>query len=133
MSGELMVGIYNLNWNFERLRLEEGAETTINGVLKYQISEKGLEEINKSYGNLTFHAIEELLHYRIMDALFRTMRETSGSDLLQQKDIVQNRTRVVVRNSLQEMGLEYVDFVLTHIWIWGREDLEELKQMEDKS
>ncbi len=123
MSGKISLGIFNLNWSFERLRLEEGTETSITGMLKYQISEKGIEEIKNQYGEINFRALEELLKYRIMNALFLTLRETSGHDLLEQRDIFQNRTRILIRNYIKEMGLNYVDLTLVDIWIWGEEEL----------
>ncbi|MFX0064820.1 MAG: hypothetical protein ACFFC7_21810 [Candidatus Hermodarchaeota archaeon] len=124
MSEKISLGIYNLNWSFERLRLEEGTETSITGMLKYQISEKGIEEIKNQYGDINFRALEELLSYRIMNALFLTLRETSGRNLLEQRDIFQNRTRILIRTFIKEMGLNYVDLTLVDIWIWGEEKID---------
>lgn len=110
--------IYNLDFAYNRISSVTNLEIDFRGVLSYHTKDLDLfSTITK--GNLNLDSVNVFLNFHIQRNIGIVLSEINENDIVNQRPIIVNRIKAIVRKELEEIGLEFVDFKRISLWSHG--------------
>ncbi|MFX1282038.1 MAG: hypothetical protein ACFFB5_00220 [Promethearchaeota archaeon] len=112
--------IYNLDFSYTRITANQN-EIDFRGVLSYHI--KGLELLKESTrGLLELDSVNIFLFFQVQRHIDLVLNDVDENDVVNQRPIIINRLKMILRRELIDIGLELVDFKRISLWCYGAAD-----------
>ncbi|WP_455142128.1 hypothetical protein [Candidatus Hodarchaeum mangrovi] len=111
--------IYNLDFSYTRIC--EEIEIDFRGILSYHtINLELLKEVTK--GLLDLDSVNVFLSFQIQRHIDMILKNVTVDEIINQRPIIINRLKMVMRRELEDIGLEFVDFKRIALWGYGAAD-----------
>ncbi|MHA1941318.1 MAG: hypothetical protein ACXACP_05580 [Candidatus Hodarchaeales archaeon] len=110
--------IYNLDFAYTRISSVTNLEIDFRGVLNYHTKNLDLFSM-VTEGNLELDSVNVFLNFHIQRNIDIVLSEIKENDIVNQRPIIVNRIKAIVRKELEEIGLEFVDFKRISLWSHG--------------
>jgi len=111
--------IYNLDFSYTRIY--EEIEIDFRGILSYHvINPERLKEVTK--GLLDLDSVNVFLSFQIQRHIDMILTNVTVDEIINQRPIIINRLKMVMRRELEDIGLEFVDFKRIALWGYGAAD-----------
>ncbi len=110
--------IYSLDFAYTRISSVNNVEIDFRGILSYHT--KDLERFAQvTKGNLDLDAVNVFLYFQIQRHIDLILKDINEDEIVNQRPIIFNRIRMIVRKELDEIGLEFVNFKQISLWSHG--------------
>jgi hypothetical protein len=110
--------IYNLDFAYTRISSITNLEIDFRGILSYHTKDLDLfSTITK--GIIDLESVNVFLNFQIQRNIDIVLSEIHENDIVNQRPIIVNRIKAIVRKELEEIGLEFVDFKRISLWSHG--------------
>ena len=111
--------IYNLDFSYTRISEEK--EIDFRGILSYHtINLELLKEVTK--GLLDLDSVNVFLSFQTQRHIDMILKNVTVDEIINQRPIIINRLKMVMRRELEDIGLEFVDFKRISLWGYGAAD-----------
>ena len=112
--------IYNLDFSYTRIT-ENQNEIDFRGVLNYHV--KDLELIKETTrGLLELDTVNIFLFFQVQRHIDLVLNDVDEDVVVNQRPIIINRLKLILRRELLDIGLELVDFKRISLWCYGAAD-----------
>lgn len=110
--------IYNLDFAYTRITTESDVEIDFRGVLSYHT--KNLDLLSEVTGGiLELDSVNVFLSFQVQRNIDLILRDINEEEILNQRPIIVNRIKMIVRRELEDIGLEFIDFKRISLWSHG--------------
>lgn len=110
--------IYSLDFAYTRISSKNNVEIDFRGVLSYHTKDVArLGQITQ--GILDLDSVNIFLSFQMQRHIDLILKDISEEEILNQRPIIVNRIKTIVRNELVELGLEFVSFKKISLWSHG--------------
>lgn len=110
--------IYSLDFAYSRISHSTNVEIDFRGVLSYHT--KDLDLLSQvTRGNLDLDSVNVFLYFQIQRHIDLILKDIKEDEIVNQRPIIVNRIKMIVRNELKEIGLEFVNFKQISLWGHG--------------
>ncbi|MHA1977409.1 MAG: hypothetical protein ACW98F_02095 [Candidatus Hodarchaeales archaeon] len=110
--------IYSLDFAYTRISLSNNVEIDFRGVLSYHTKDLDLFT-QVIQGNLDLDSVNIFLYFQIQRHIDLILKDTNEDEIVNQRPIIVNRIKMIVRKELEEIGLEFVNFKQISLWSHG--------------
>jgi hypothetical protein len=112
--------IYNFQFSYTRIS-EIGNEIEFKGIINYHTLD--LELLKKATkGHLELDEVNIFLFFQIQRHIDLILDGVDEIEIVMKRPIIINRLNIILRQELQEIGLEFVDFKRVSLWVYGAAD-----------
>ena len=112
--------IYNLQFSYTRIS-EIGNEIEFKGILNYHTLD--LELLKKATkGYLELDEVNIFLFFQVQRHIDLILDSVDENEIVMKRPIIINRLNIILRQELEEIGLEFVDFKRVSLWVYGAAD-----------
>ncbi len=113
--------IYNLDFAYTRISISSNVEIDFRGVLSYHT--KDIDLLSKVTGGiLELDSVNVFLYFQVQRNIDLILRDIKEEEIVNQRPIIVNRIKMIVRKELEEIGLEFIDFKRISLWSHGASD-----------
>ncbi len=113
--------IYNLDFAYTRISISNNVEIDFRGVLSYHT--KDIDLLSKVTGGiLELDSVNVFLYFQVQRNIDLILRDIKEEEIVNQRPIIVNRIKMIVRKELEEIGLEFIDFKRISLWSHGASD-----------
>ncbi|MFX0173944.1 MAG: hypothetical protein ACFE9L_18825 [Candidatus Hodarchaeota archaeon] len=112
--------IYNLEFSYTRIS-EMKNEIEFKGVLNYHTLDLDLLK-KATKGHLELNEVNIFLFFQVQRHIDLILSGIDENKIVMDRPIIINRLNVILRQELQEIGLEFVDFKRVSLWVYGAAD-----------
>ena len=110
--------IYNLDFAYTRISISSNVEIDFRGVLSYHT--KDIDLLSKVTGGiLELDSVNVFLYFQVQRNIDLILRDIKEEEIVNQRPIIVNRIKMIVRKELEEIGLEFIDFKRISLWSHG--------------
>ena len=110
--------IYNLNFAYTRISTKDNVEIDFRGVLSYHTKDIDLLS-SVTGGILELESINIFLYFQVQRNIDMILSDIGEDEIVNQRPIIVNRIKMIVRKELAEIGLEFIDFKQISLWSYG--------------
>ena len=112
--------IYTLDFNYLRLADKQG-EIEFKGSLNYHTLDL---ELLKSItnGQIELNEVNVFLSFLVQRHIDLILGDVDINYIITQRPILINRLKVILRQELQNVGIEFIDFKNVSLWVYGAID-----------
>ena len=110
--------IYNLNFAYTRISTKDNVEIDFRGVLSYHTKDIDLLS-SVTGGILELESINIFLYFQVQRNIDMILSDIDEDEIVNQRPIIVNRIKMIVRKELAEIGLEFIDFKQISLWSYG--------------
>ncbi|MHA2107487.1 MAG: hypothetical protein ACXABU_08295 [Candidatus Hodarchaeales archaeon] len=110
--------IYSLDFAYTRISSVNNVEIDFRGVLSYHTKDLDLFA-QVTQGNLDLDAVNIFLYFQIQRHIDLILKDINEDEIVNQRPIIVNRIKMIVRKELDEIGLEFVNFKQISLWSHG--------------
>ncbi len=112
--------IYNLDFSYTRITTNQN-EIDFRGVLSYHV--KDLDLIKETTrGLIELDTVNIFLFFQVQRHVDLVLNDIDENDVVNQRPIIINRLKMILRRELIDIGLELVDFKRISLWCYGAAD-----------
>ena len=110
--------IYNLDFAYTRISISSNVEIDFRGVLSYHT--KDIDLLSKVTGGiLELDSVNVFLNFQVQRNIDLILKDIKEEEIVNQRLIIVNRIKMIVRKELEEIGLEFIDFKRISLWSHG--------------
>ncbi len=110
--------IYSFDFAYSRISHSTNVEIDFRGVLSYHT--KDLDLLSQvTRGNLDLDSVNVFLYFQIQRHIDLILKDIKEDEIVNQRPIIVNRIKMIVRNELEDIGLEFVKFKQISLWSHG--------------
>ncbi len=110
--------IYSLDFAYTRISPHNNVEIDFRGILNYHTKDLDLFA-QVTEGNLDLDSVNVFLYFQIQRHIDLILKDINEDEIVNQRPIIVNRIKMVVRKELEEIGLEFVNFKQISLWSHG--------------
>jgi hypothetical protein len=110
--------IYSLDFAYTRISSSNNVEIDFRGILSYHTKDLDLFS-QVTQGNLDLDAVNVFLYFQIQRHIDLILKDINEEEIVNQRPIIVNRIKMIVRKELEEIGLEFVNFKQISLWSHG--------------
>ena len=113
--------IYNLDFSYTRISQTTNLEVDFRGSLSYHTKDIQLlaDFLKMSPDSLELNAVNVFLSFQIQRHIDLVLKDIDEQEIVNQRPIIVNRLKMIVRKELMDIGLEFIDFKQIGLWSHG--------------
>ncbi len=110
--------IYSLDFAYTRISSHNNVEIDFRGILSYHT--KDLELFARvTNGILDLDSVNVFLYFQVQRHIDLILKDIKEEEIVNQRPIIVNRIKMVIRRELEDIGLEFVNFKQISLWSHG--------------
>ena len=110
--------IYNIDFAYSRISNTSNQEIDFRGVLSYHTKDIDLLS-SVTGGILELDSVNVFLYFQVQRNIDMILNDIGEDEIINQRPIIVNRIKMIIRKELAEIGLEFVDFKSVSLWSHG--------------
>ncbi len=113
--------IYNLDFSYTRISRITNLEVDFRGILSYHTKDIQLlaDFLRTTVDSLELDAVNVFLSFQIQRHIDLVLKDIKEEEIVNQRPIILNRLKMIVRKELLDIGLDFVDFKQISLWSHG--------------
>lgn len=113
--------IYNLDFSYTRISQITKLEVDFRGILSYHTKDIQLlaDFLKTTIDALELDAVNVFLSFQIQRHIGLVLKDINEVEIVNQRPIILNRLKMIVRRELGDIGLEFIDFKQISLWSHG--------------
>jgi len=113
--------IYNLDFSYTRISPVTNLEVDFRGILSYHTKDIQLlaNLLKISTDSLELDAVNVFLSFQIQRHIDLVLKDIKEEEIVNQRPIILNRLKMIVRKELADIGLDFIDFKQISLWSHG--------------
>jgi hypothetical protein len=113
--------IYNLDFSYTRISQITNLEVDFRGSLSYHTKDIQLlaDFLKEDVDSLELDAVNIFLSFQIQRHIDIVLKDMKEEEIVNQRPIILNRLKMIVRRELINIGLEFIDFKQISLWSHG--------------
>ena len=113
--------IYNLDFSYTRISQITNLEIDFRGILSYHTKNIQLlaDFLKTNVDSLELDAVNVFLSFQVQRHIDLVLKDIAEEEIVNQRPIILNRLKMIVRRELVDIGIDFVDFKQISLWSHG--------------